>query len=98
MVNYVGTTAPISICVDAASWQFYIGGVISEICGQSLDHCVQITGYATETTIFGTKKPYWIIRNSWGAGWGEDGFVYVERNKNLCGVADEPTTVVAKYV
>jgi len=68
MMNYVGTTAPISICVDAASWQFYFGGVISHLCGNNLDHCVQITGYATDDGIFG-KKPYWIIRNSWGQSW-----------------------------
>lgn len=97
MQYYVATTAPISICVDASSWQFYLGGVISHICGQNLDHCVQIAGYSVETDIFGTK-PYWIIRNSWGGDWGEKGFVYVEQFKNLCGVADEATTVSAHYL
>jgi len=98
MQYYVATTAPISICVDASSWQLYLGGVISHICGQSLDHCVQIAGYSVETDIFGKTKPYWIIRNSWGGDWGEHGFVYVEQFKNLCGVADEATTVAAKYL
>jgi len=31
---------PLSICVDATIWQFYIGGVISELCGDTLDHCI----------------------------------------------------------
>jgi len=83
---------PLSICVDAASWQYYFGGVIREICGQTLDHCVQITGWSYENTILGTTY-YWIIRNSWGADWGESGFVWVEIGKNLCGVSDEVTIV-----
>jgi len=93
MLYYVGTTGPISICVDAASWQLYFGGIIKYVCGQNLDHCVQLTGYGTEKVIETTD--YWVIRNSWGADWGESGFLKVERNKNLCGVADEATTVAA---
>merc|ERR1712125_4305 len=44
MKNFVGTTGPLSICVDASSWQFYQGGVLKN-CGTQIDHCVQITGY-----------------------------------------------------
>jgi len=36
---------PVSVCVDASSWQNYQGGVLSQ-CGNSVDHCVQATGYA----------------------------------------------------
>jgi cathepsin F len=81
---------PVSICVDAASWQFYIGGIIRMLCGQTLDHCVQITGWGLDGS-----TNYWIIRNSWGADWGESGYLKVEMGKNLCGVADEPTQVTA---
>jgi C1A family cysteine protease len=81
---------PLSICVDAETWQTYTGGIISSNCGQSLDHCVQIVGWDTSSS--GT--PYWIIRNSWGTDWGISGYLYVARNKNLCGVADEATYVV----
>jgi len=90
MLYYIATEGPASICVDAASWQLYFGGIIRFFCGQDLDHCVQLTGYGTEGS-----TDYWIIRNSWGELWGEHGFLRVERNKNLCGVADEVTTVVA---
>eukprot|EP01091_Cochliopodium_minus_P013391 TRINITY_DN42_c0_g1_i1.p1 TRINITY_DN42_c0_g1~~TRINITY_DN42_c0_g1_i1.p1 ORF type:complete len:326 (+),score=102.00 TRINITY_DN42_c0_g1_i1:92-979(+) len=87
MQNVLYSTAPLSICVDASSWQYYTGGIIKSNCGQNLDHCVQITGYGTASD--GTN--FWWIRNSWGASWGQGGYLQVERNKNLCGVADEVT-------
>eukprot|EP01027_Heterolobosea_sp_BB2_P025350 GEZU01038903.1.p1 GENE.GEZU01038903.1~~GEZU01038903.1.p1 ORF type:complete len:354 (+),score=142.75 GEZU01038903.1:47-1108(+) len=80
---------PLSICVDAASWQFYFGGIRRSMCGTELDHCVQLVGYNQSGS-----TPYWIIRNSWGADWGEDGYIYVEMGKNLCGVAEEVTTSI----
>jgi len=85
---------PLSICVDAESWQFYFGGVVSDLCGNDLDHCVLIVGYEDYTTWDGVVKPIWMIRNSWGADWGEDGYIYVERGYDLCGVADEVTLPV----
>jgi len=81
---------PLSICVDAASWQVYIGGVVSDLCGDSLDHCVMITGFADYTDVFGTY-PIWNVRNSWGEDWGENGYIWIERGYDLCGVADEVT-------
>merc|ERR1712224_753427 len=65
--------SPMSICVDAQLWQTYQGGVItsSSGCGTQLDHAVQATGYNAEGN-------YWIVRNSWGESWGENGFVWVE--------------------
>jgi len=85
---------PLSICVDAEIWQFYVGGVIQDFCGTDLDHCVLIVGYEDYTTWFGETVPIWIIRNSWGADWGENGYIYVERGYDLCGVADEVTLPV----
>jgi C1A family cysteine protease len=86
------TSGPLSICVDAESWQFYNKGVITGNCATSLDHCVMITGFRDET-VKSKPVPIWVIRNSWGADWGENGFIWVERGKNLCGVADEATYV-----
>jgi len=81
---------PLSICVDAESWQFYEGGVISDMCPDELDHCVMITGFQDYSDIFGTYH-VWNIRISWGTDWGESGYLYVERGYDLCGVADEVT-------
>merc|ERR1712059_146864 len=44
MKQYVGTTGPLSVCVDANSWHSYRGGILTS-CGSSVDHCVQIVGY-----------------------------------------------------
>jgi len=83
---------PLSICVDAEPWQFYVGGVISSFCGTDLDHCVLLTGYDdTYVDWVGQTVKIWKIRNSWGSDWGESGYIYIERDYDLCGLADEVT-------
>jgi len=82
------TKGPLSVCVDAETWQDYSGGIVKSDCGTDLDHCVQIVGWAKES-----NTPYWIVRNSWGTDWGLDGYIYIERNKDLCGIALEATYV-----
>ena len=59
---------PLSVCVDAARWQYYQSGVMTRFqCDiiTILDHCVQAVGFnATAST------PYYMVRNSWGFDWG----------------------------
>jgi len=86
--------SPISVCVDAESWQTYHSGVVGRSCGTSLDHCVQAVGYQTSGS-----NPYWIVRNSWGTSWGQKGFIYVQEGINACGIAKDATiTTGAKLV
>jgi len=82
------TAGPVSVCVDAASWQSYQGGVLTT-CGTDVDHCVQLVGYEK----YGQKGSYWIVRNSWGTSWGEKGFIWVEIGKNLCEIGSYATVV-----
>jgi len=89
MLGYIQSTAPLSICVDAASWQTYTGGVIPCSCGTSLDHCVQLTGYTSNFQ----GQAAWIVRNSWGTSWGYSGYLYVAYGCNACGLNCVPTTV-----
>jgi C1A family cysteine protease len=91
MVTGVATVSPLSICVDAQAWQHYSGGIMKAAqCGTSLDHCVQIVAYDTTSA-----TPYWNVRNSWGADWGEKGFIRLEYGTDTCGCSKEPTTAVA---
>jgi len=73
---------PASLCLAASSWQSYRGGIL-ERCDNQVDHCVQGTGYSGSS--------YWRIRNSWGTGWGESGFIRLAQGSDLCKVSDDTT-------
>jgi C1A family cysteine protease len=87
MANYVASTGPLSVCLDAQSWNFYTGGILTK-CGTTVDHCVQAVGLDTTG-----DTPYWIVRNSWGTNWGYEGYIYMEYGVNLCEIASDATYV-----
>jgi len=86
MAAYLVDHGPVAVAVDALIWQFYVGGVITVGCGTDLDHGVLLVGFDEEVDVFGFKIQYWIIKNSWGADWGNAGYVYIERGNGQCGV------------
>lgn len=90
MIDYVLTTGPISICVDANNWHFYTGGVMSS-CGTNIDHCVQAVGIDTVNMV-------WKVRNSWRDDWGDHGYLYLKAGANTCGLTTDPTFVSVKKV
>lgn len=80
---------PVIALIDAShtSFQIYRGGIYAEPkCSQTkLDHAVLVVGYGSMN-----GNDYWICQNSWGAGWGMHGYVWIARNKsNMCGIATE---------
>jgi len=90
MMDNTYSVSPLSICLDAENWQYYTTGVMTAAqCAKkvTLDHCVQIIGYDHSHS-----PPYWIVRNSWGADWGERGLILLEYGQNTCGLTDEVTT------
>jgi len=89
MQSYVGSTGPLSVCVDANSWNSYRSGIMTS-CGQNVDHCVQIVGYGSSGS-----TNYWKVRNSWGGSWGEGGHMRLAIGRNLCDISSEPTAVTA---
>jgi len=86
--HQASTNGPVSVCVDASSWQFYNGGILTS-CGEDVDHCVQVTGY----TKYGSKGAYWHVRNSWGTDWGVTGYIWIEIGKDLCDIGNYATYV-----
>jgi len=81
---------PVSVAVEAdqSSFQFYTGGVMDAACGTALDHGVLAVGYGTDTA---SGKDYYKVKNSWGADWGEKGYIRLARGAKFnpngqCGI------------
>merc|ERR550537_163806 len=80
---------PVSVAIEAdkSAFQLYHGGILDNpACGKNLDHGVLVVGYGTDG-----GKDYWKVKNSWGASWGEKGYIRMVRNKNQCGIAQQPS-------
>lgn len=85
---------PVSVAIEAdtKTFQLYTGGVItSDACGTNLDHGVLVVGYGTESS-----TDYWLVKNSWGTSWGEDGYVKIGKSSStktqgVCGIALQPS-------
>jgi C1A family cysteine protease len=80
---------PIAIGVDSSQWDNYRGGTFKHtMCTTDIDHAATIVGYT---------KDAWIVKNSWGTDWGDNGYIYLERGHNTCGVAEYVTYVTDAY-
>ncbi|XP_022690904.1 digestive cysteine proteinase 2-like [Varroa jacobsoni] len=83
---------PISVSIDASrpSFSFYSHGVYKDpdCSSTELDHAVLAVGYGT---LHG--EPYWLIKNSWSTHWGNDGYVLISQEDNMCGVTSQATYV-----
>lgn len=81
--------------IDAApaSLKLYKSGIYYEpdCSSEFLNHCVGLVGYGSETA-----GDYWIVRNSWGKTWGEEGYIRMSRNRNNnCGIASDTYIISA---
>lgn len=84
----------IAIKADSPSMFFYKGGIITDTsCSAAVNHAVVIVGYGTDAA---TGKDYWLIKNTWGAGWGEKGFFKIlrttQKGPGICGILSEHST------
>lgn len=64
--------SPLVISVAAENWEYYGGGILSCLPTAAVNHAVLLVGYT---------ENYWIVKNSWGRTWGEDGLIRILRDQ-----------------
>jgi len=84
---------PVSVAIQAnqPAFQLYKSGVLKDTCGANLDHGVLAVGYGTDAT----AGDFYKVKNSWGASWGEAGYIRIARGnynsgKGQCGILSGP--------
>jgi len=85
---------PVSVAIEADTkyFQSYKSGVLTgDSCGTTLDHGVLVVGYGTEN-----GQDYWLVKNSWSASWGDEGYIKIGRSDStnspgVCGIAMQPS-------
>lgn len=97
LTSALASAGPVAIAIDASqpSFRFYASGVYDEPACENaedkLDHAVLAVGYGTQG-----GADYYIVKNSWGVWWGDQGYIRMSRNKNnQCGVATDAAYPVA---
>ena len=90
LLHAVATKGPVAVAVDASAWNSYESGIFNG-CNYTanidLDHAVVVTGYGTDDTL----GDFWLVRNSWGTGYGENGYIRIARESEVtCGLDSTP--------
>jgi len=98
MAAFLVANGPLSIALNADYVEGYSSGIIdpptpADCDGSSLDHAVLIVGYGVDTT---KNLPFWIVKNSWSASWGEQGYFRIVRGQGACGLNTAVLTAVMK--
>lgn len=91
MLTYMQSHGPISVGVAAggALGHSYTGGIITNCGHGQINHGVLLVGYGNSKG--SSKRPYWIMKNSWGTSFGESGYARLEFGTNQCSVKNTPS-------
>jgi cathepsin L len=97
LLHAVATIGPVVVNVATTGWHLYESGIFDDSqfisSDRDIDHVVVVEGYGTEVNTDATtgeehRHDYWLVRNSWGPLWGEDGYIRLKRDseatKNDC--------------
>ena len=91
--EFLYETGPLAIALNANPLQTYSGGILDKTSSQcpvsGINHAVTLVGYGAESGV-----DYWIVKNSWGANWGENGYFRIRRGTGCCGVNCYITTAL----
>jgi C1A family cysteine protease len=94
----------LSVAIQANQFAFqnYSGGIFNNAnCGTKLDHATNVVGWGTDST---TGVDYWIMRNSWGTTWGDQGWMQIEISTTVnngagyCGIQSQAEQLTPKNV
>ncbi|XP_075982157.1 cathepsin O-like [Anticarsia gemmatalis] len=94
ILQALATHGPVTVAVNALTWQNYLGGIIQFHCSGApadLNHAVEIVGYDLTADV-----PHYIAKNSWGKDFGNGGYINLAIGSNICGLANEVATVDVK--
>nr|AAQ11970.1 putative gut cathepsin L-like cysteine protease [Callosobruchus maculatus] len=86
MARTVAAKGPVAVAIEASQLSFYDKGIVDERCRcsnkrEDLNHGVLVVGYGSENGV-----DYWIVKNSWGADWGEKGYFRLKKDVKACGI------------
>lgn len=85
MMKALVNRGPVAVAMDASSktFYFYSSGVYqdNECSTKDFTHAMLVVGYGSSE-----GENYWLVKNSWGTSWGEEGYIRVARGYNTCGI------------
>ena len=94
--EFLYETGPLAVALNANPLQTYSSGILDKTSSQcpisGMNHAVTMVGYGSES-----GKDYWIIKNSWGKSWGEDGYFRIRRGTGCCGINCYITTGLVAF-
>ena len=96
--DFLYETGPLAVALNANPLQTYVSGILDLTSSQcptsSINHAVTMVGYGYDSA---TGLDYWIVKNSWGKSWGEEGYFRIRRGNGTCGINCYITTATVSF-